>query len=281
MDPFDGRAPMASELGHAHAPHAEAAKLPRLAWGVLAVVGIVVAAAWLVTWRTADDYNALVMAQVEGSAPTQTALYLALSGVMMVAMMLPSALPMLAGYAGLARVEAGPAEARLRSLVFGAGYLVVWAAFTALALVALLAFGLMGDLGGPMRYAPGVLLVAAGVYQLTGWKQFCLRHCRTPVGFVMAHWRPGRAGAARMGLQHAAYCLGCCWLLMLVLFVAGAMSVLWMGVFAALILGEKVWSRGARFSQAMGVLGIAVGAYALWAAWHAPVVGGTVGAMGM
>jgi predicted metal-binding membrane protein len=132
-----------------------------------------------------------------------------------------------------------------------------------------MAFGLMGTTG-IAAYVPAVLLVAAGVYQLTAWKQFCLRHCRTPLGFLMGHWRPGRAGALRMGLEHAAYCLGCCWLLMLVLFTAGAMSVLWMGAFALLVLGEKVWSRGEGFSRAMGVAGIVVGLLVLALAFLAP-----------
>lgn len=262
-----------ADLGHAHhdhAPHDARGGLPRVAGGTLALGAATVLAAWLVTWRTASDYDALLMRQLEGAAPTEAMLFLALSGVMMVAMMLPSALPMLAAYRGLAAMDAAPGEARGRTWLFGAGYFAAWAAFTALSLVALAALGLMGSLGGTAALAPGLLLVAAGAYQLTGWKRFCLRHCRTPLAFIMTHWRKGRAGAARMGLEHAGYCLGCCWLLMLVLFVAGAMSVLWMGVFAGLILGEKLWSRGESFARAMGVLGIAVGAFALWAAWHAP-----------
>ena len=121
----------------------------------------------------------------------------------------------------------------------------------------------MEGLAGPWRYVPGVLLVAMGLYQLTAWKQLCLRQCRTPTSFVLTHWKRGRSGGLRMGLDHAAYCLGCCWLLMLVLFVAGAMSILWMGVFSVLILGEKLCREGERFSKAIGWTGIMVGSLVL------------------
>ena len=238
---------MAADLAGAHAhPHPTEGevRLPRLAWGTLLLVGATVAAAWGFTWAGAEDFDRL--------------------------MMLPSGAPMFAVYHGLATREVGPSEARLRTLLFGGGYFVVWAGFTALSLLALGAFGVLGSAGGAFAYVPGALLVAAGAYQLTGWKAFCLRHCRSPLSFLMTHWRSGRAAALRMGLEHAAYCLGCCWLLMLVLFTTGAMSLLWMGAFALLILGEKVWDRGETFSRAMGVLGLAVGFVALGAAATAP-----------
>lgn len=264
--------------GHAH-PHEAPEDLPRLAWGAVALVGATVAAAWLATWAAAPDFERLMMAQARGAAPAETATFLALSGVMMVAMMLPSGAPMFATYRGLAARDAGVGEARLRTGLFGLGYFLVWAGFTALSLAVLAGLGALGGAGGPAAFVPGALLVAAGVYQVTGWKAFCLRHCRSPVAFLMTHWRSGRAAALRMGLEHAAYCLGCCWLLMLVLFTAGAMSLLWMGVFALLILGEKVWSRGERFSQAMGLLGIALGLVALGAAALAPPTAPPAGAM--
>jgi predicted metal-binding membrane protein len=270
---------------HAHAtahPDAGAVALPPVAKGLVALVAVVVALAWAVTWTTADDHMALLGQQVAGASPTSTGLFLLLSGIMMVAMMLPSGLPMVHAYHGLAALEAGPGEARLRTALFTTGYFVVWAAFTASALVALATFGALGATGAG-ALAPGVVLVAAGAYQLTGWKQFCLRHCRTPTAFIMTHWRKGRGGAVRMGLAHAAYCLGCCWLLMLVLFTAGAMSVLWMGVFTLLILGEKTWARGEAFGRAMGVLGILVGLAALggaWMGWPVPPSGSAPGGMG-
>jgi len=203
------------------------------------------------------------MMQLAGSAPTDTLLFVGLSGAMMVAMMLPSALPMVRTYGSLATSEAGVKEGRSRTGIFVAGYFLAWTAFAAVSLVLLSAAGLMGEVTGPLRYVPGTLLIAMGIYQLTAWKQSCLQQCRTPTSFVLTRWRSGRRGALRMGLDHAGYCLGCCWLLMLVLFVAGAMGLLWMGVFSLLILGEKVWSRGELFSRAIGATGIAVGSVAL------------------
>jgi predicted metal-binding membrane protein len=269
---------MAAELGHAH-PH-EAERLPRIAWGVLAATALVVLAAWVVTLRTAQDYDQLMAAQLAGVAPVSTVLFLALSAVMMVAMMLPSGLPMFAAYRAIAaKDEAG--QAGLRTFLFGSGYFAVWALFTAGSLVALMALGLMDELSGPVRFVPALLLVGAGVYQLTGWKQFCLRHCRSPIGFLATHWRKGARGALRMGLEHSAYCLGCCWLLMLVLFVAGSMSVLWMGVFAGFILAEKVGGPGERVARWLGVAGILVGLYALGFAWTHPVLPAVPGMGGM
>ena len=223
----------------------------------------VIAAAWFVTWWTAADYSGLLMMQLAGAAPTDLLLFFALGGVMMVAMMLPSAMPMVAAYRGLASVGAGMQEGRVRTGIFTAGYFLVWTGFAAVSLVLLSALAFMEGMAGPWRYVPGVLLVAMGLYQLTAWKQLCLRQCRTPTSFVLTHWKRGRSGGLRMGLDHAAYCFGCCWLLMLVLFVAGAMSILWMGVFSVLILGEKLWSAGERFSKAIGGTGIVVGCLAL------------------
>jgi len=238
-------------------------ELPRTGWIVFLLLGTVIAAAWLLTWWTAADYGDLLMMQLAGAAPTDTLLFVGLSAAMMVAMMLPSALPMVRTYGSLATSETGTGEGRSRTGIFVAGYFLAWTAFAAVSLLLLSAVGLMGEMTGPLRYVPGTILIAMGVYQLTAWKQFCLRQCRTPASFVLTRWRNGRRGALRMGLDHAAYCLGCCWLLMMVLFVAGAMSLLWMGVFSFLILGEKVWSRGELFSRAIGVTGIAVGSVAL------------------
>jgi predicted metal-binding membrane protein len=108
----------------------------------------------------------------------------------------------------------------------------------------------------------GAILIAAGVYQLTPFKGACLTHCRTPLGFLMSHWRDGTAGALRMGMAHGAYCLGCCWALMCVLFVVGVMNLLWVAAIAIFVLVEKVGPAGAIVSRVAGVVLIAFG---LWA----------------
>jgi predicted metal-binding membrane protein len=255
---------MAADAGppaeHEHAPAPTG--LPAAAWGLVSAVLLVVGLAWAITWRTADAFDELVMLQLRGAAPADTLLYLLLSGVMMVAMMLPSALPMVATYRGLAARDEDGGPAGVRTGLFTIGYVAVWAFFTSVALVVLAALGWMGGMSAG-RFVPGALLVAAGLYQFTAWKAFCLNHCRTPVGFVMHHWRSGAGGAFRMGSGHAVYCLGCCWLLMLVLFVAGAMSILWMGLFAGLVLVEKVGSRGLAFARVTGIVSVVVGALVL------------------
>jgi predicted metal-binding membrane protein len=220
---------------------------------------IVLVVAWFVTIVESSNFSTLLTTEVSGAAPTSHAQFIALSGVMMLAMMLPSAIPMIGVYRSLVIVDRGAREAALRSSVFAGSYLLLWILFTIGSLLVLAALGLMGSLARPLVFVPGLLLVGAGIYQFTTWKQYCLRHCRTPVGFVMSHWRSGRNGAFRMGMDHATFCIGCCWLLMLVVFVAGAMSILWMGVFSGLVLVEKVWSGGEWFSRVMGGAAVSVG----------------------
>jgi predicted metal-binding membrane protein len=255
---------MSAAEGHTHP--ASGMILPPITWPILAAAAAIVAAAWAVTLATSADFNALLMMPLGPAAPAEALAFVALSGVMMVAMMLPSALPMVEAHRGLVKIEAGGREAIVESAIFSLAYFASWTSMTALSLVALAAFGLMGSMGGPAAYAAGAILVGAGVYQFTSWKEYCLRHCRSPIGFITAHFRKGRAGALRMGFSHAGYCLGCCWLLMLVWFVAGAMSVLWMGVFAAFILAEKVLPQGKLVSRAMGVAAVAAGALSLYLA---------------
>src|SRR5581483_4941645 len=102
-------------------------------------------------------------------------------------------------------------------------------------------------------YVAGAAVGLAGIYELTPLKSVCLRHCRTPLHFVFGHWRSGRFGALRMGVEHGAYCVGCCWGLMLVLFALGVMSLLWMAIVAALIFAQKVLPHGERLTTAFAV----------------------------
>jgi predicted metal-binding membrane protein len=129
------------------------------------------------------------------------------------------------------------------------------------ALLALAGLGVMGSmLIGPALFLPAGVLVAAGLWQVTRTKEVCLAHCTTPMGFVLHHWRNGRLGAMRMGFRHSFYCIGCCWLFMLVLFVAGSMSLVWMGGLSIAIFVEKVGVRSRLVSRAIGVVLVALGA---------------------
>ncbi len=227
---------------------------------VIAIFAVVLGLAWIATVATATNLTNLLMIQLSGADPVDRLTFLALVGVMMGAMMLPSALPMLNAYRGLATLDSNAREGAVRTALFSGSYLLLWLAFTGAALVVLLALGLMGALSGVGLLIPGLLLVAAGAYQFTSWKSYCLSKCRTPVGFIMERWRSGRNGAARMGFEHGIYCLGCCWVLMLVVFVTGAMSLLWMAGFSALVLAEKIWSRGELFARLIGGTALVGGA---------------------
>jgi len=186
--------------------------------------------------------------------------------VMMLGMMLPSAAPLLLLFARMMRKEKGAPY--VPTGVFALGYVVMWAAFSAIATGAqwgLEASGLLsGIMVGTSAVLAAALLIAAGVWQLTPLKNACLRHCRSPIGFLSAHWRPGPTGAFRMGLVHGAFCLGCCWFLMALLFYGGVMNLYWIIGLALYILIEKLLPAGVRIGQLTGVALIAWGAVLLF-----------------
>ena len=165
--------------------------------------------------------------------------------VMMVAMMLPSAAPMILVFTTLNRKRGGESAAPPINVgLFAAGYLVVWGAFSVVAAAAqwgLQHAALMSAdaMTVGARVGAGVL-VAAAVYQVTPLKYACLSQCRSPLGFLMSEWREGNTGALVMGLRHGLICLGCCWVLMALLFVGGVMNLAWVAVLAAFVLLEKL-----------------------------------------
>jgi len=185
---------------------------------------------------------------------------------MMAAMMLPSVAPMVLLFARVSGERARRGRAELvPSWLFLSGYLAVWTA-AGLAAYGIYRAGvaagtgwLAWDRGGP--YVAGAALVVGGAYQLTPLKDVCLRHCRSPFDFVLHGWRPGRAGAVRMGIEHGAYCFGCCWGLMLALFAVGVMSLFWMAVVAGVILVEKLAPRGRQLSLGFAVVLVALGVW--------------------
>lgn len=159
--------------------------------------------------------------------------------VMMVAMMLPSAAPMVLLYAYATRKSGNSWS----TFLFASGYLLVWGGFSAVATFAqweLTRLGLLDGMRVNSLPLSGVLLLTAGVYQLTPAKAACLRHCRSPVQFLTRFWQPGATGALRMGMRHGVFCLGCCWALMALLFVGGVMSLAWIGALAAYVMVEKL-----------------------------------------
>jgi predicted metal-binding membrane protein len=190
------------------------------------------------------------------------AAFLAAWGIMMAAMMLPSAIPMISLYAVLQQNRPSNVPPGLPTALFAFVYLLVWLAFGVPVYVASVVIGGFPELGDVLPYALAVVLVAAGVYQLTPLKRACLRACRSPLGFLLARTRSGLSGTLRLALEHAAYCVGCCWALMVVLVAAGAMSLQWVLLIAAVVFVEKLLPRGEWTARVVGValvvLGVAV-----------------------
>lgn len=184
--------------------------------------------------------------------------FLGVWAVMMAAMMLPSAIPTVALYGGLAK-DRTP----LSALLFLAGYLGVWAVLGLGAFAFATAGGrvagdvLAWDRAG--RWAAGTTLLVAAAYQLTPLKNACLAKCRSPLAFVLGSWRPGRTGALRMGTTHGAWCVGCCWALMAALFALGVMSIAWAALVAGLVAAEKLlpWRRVATWGTAALLVALA------------------------
>lgn len=188
--------------------------------------------------------------------------------VMMIAMMLPSATPMVLLFAMVNRKQKEKHNAYVPTVLFASAYLVVWAGFSVVAVA--LQWGLEATaLLSPMlvsasAFLGGGLLLAAGIYQLTPIKQACLKHCRSPLQFVMSHWRSGRRGAFRMGVEHGAYCVGCCWFLMGLLFFGGVMNLYWIIGLAVFVFIEKTIPAGHWFSYCVGVVLIICGIFVLF-----------------
>ncbi|WP_205602469.1 DUF2182 domain-containing protein [Chelativorans alearense] len=183
--------------------------------------------------------------------------------VMMVGMMLPSAAPTILLFAALERKRVAKGGIGGRTAAFVAGYLAIWSAFSlaAAAMQTTLAHaGLVSmHLAATSTMLAGAIFLAAGLYELTPLKDRCLAHCRSPLEWIPRHMRPGRLGALRMGVEHGAYCVGCCWILMLLLFVGGVMNLIWVAVLAAVVLVQKLLPGGLILSRITGIVLAACG----------------------
>jgi predicted metal-binding membrane protein len=169
----------------------------------------------------------------------------AMWAVMMVAMMVPTAAPMILVFAKVNRRRREEQRPFVPTGIFLLGYVLIWSGFAVIATLAtwgLHSGGLLSSMMGASNSSilGGILLLAAGVYQLSPLKYVCLTHCRSPLGFIMTGWREGVGGALDMGLRHGLFCLGCCWVLMGLLFVLGVMNLVWIAILAGFVLLEKV-----------------------------------------
>lgn len=227
---------------------------------LLGSIAFLTVLAWAYLLYLAHDMSAMASSPGMAAMPhawgwTDAAFAFLMWTVMMVGMMLPSAAPM------ILLVARAPGAASSHTALFGLGYVLVWTLFSALATAlqgGLQAIHLLAPGGLSAPLLGGSVLIAIGLYQWSALKERCLEHCQSPLAFLLAHWRPGRAGALRGGLTHGAYCVGCCWMLMGLLFVGGVMNLLWAAGLAVLVLLEKVSPRGRWLARATGV------AFTLW-----------------
>ncbi len=261
---------------HQDPPHSYGALPPAERWTLLGAVAAVTAGAWGWMLHMAMEMDAmmsggLIEAWMPPSASRPWSGYdfwmlFAMWAVMMVAMMTPSALPTIKMHLTIARNR--PADAR-RPLLWGlflTGYLSAWTVFSSL--IAFVQWPLhQWGLLDPMMESrsslmSGLLLIVAGLYQWTPWKDACLNQCRSPLQFLMAHWREGAAGAWRMGWENGLFCVGCCWALMLVLFALGVMNILWVAALTLFVLLEKAMPGPSRLLR--GIAGLVLTGAGVW-----------------
>lgn len=238
-----------------------------LALGCLAVL---VACGWsyiglILAGQNSQGILRALCAPVAGIAsPGAVAVTFAMWCAMVLAMMLPTAGPMIVTYADLAETAAAKGEPAASPLVLTASYIIVWfgAALALTALQAMLAR--LGELGATMGvgnpFIAGAMFLAAGLYQFSSVKHACLTHCRHPFRFFFGNWTADPRGVFRIGLQQGLFCLGCCWAMMLLMLAVGTMNVVWMAILGAVMAIEKL-GRRAWFSYAAGIAFIAIGLF--------------------
>ncbi|WP_245243305.1 DUF2182 domain-containing protein [Pararhodobacter sp. SW119] len=247
---------------------------------VLGAVAMVTAlAAAYTVFGVGMEMTALEMTRMAGSSgaamdmgetpewgPAHAVMLVLMWWIMMIAMMTPSAAPTLLLFAALRRCSSQRANAGAQSIWFLAGYLLVWALFSVAATALQLGFQAVGMISAAMMtvssaHAAGAVLLLAGAYQFSPLKAACLRHCRSPAQFLTEHRRPGYTGALVMGAHHGAFCLGCCWALMALLFVGGVMNLYWILGVALLVAIEKTAPFGVQTGR---IIGVGLASFGAW-----------------
>jgi len=239
---------------------------------VVTAMAVLVLGSWFYLFHLA---RAIPMSEMAGSMGTaitmphpwnaiDVAWLVVMWSVMMVAMMIPTAAPMILVFAAVHRRRAARGGSVVPTGVFMLGYIVAWTAFSVAASLVQAELHAVAILSPAMAttspFLGGALLIAAGVFQWTPLKRACLAMCRSPLSFLMSGWREGRRGAFVMGLRHGLFCLGCCWALMSLLFVTGVMNLLWVAIIALAVLAEKALPNGDRVGRVAGVALVVAGA---------------------
>lgn len=234
---------------------AGAAALPRpVATAIIVALLACAAAAWLLTIQQASSMSGL-----GGIAMFGWGLFLVTWVLMMVAMMFPTIAPMVLTHASIVRSRG---EGSVPTVAFVLGYLVVWTAagLVPLAVIQILGSSIADPISAWLPRLGGAVVVVAGIYQFTPLKNVCLKACRSPLGFMLTHdFGGGAPAAARAGISHGLYCLGCCWALMAVLAIVGLMNVAWMAVIAIVFFLEKNWRYGVELSRISGAVCVIIG----------------------
>ena len=255
----------------------------------LTTVAILLALAGVAWWATVDNRHDM-SSMVQGFAHVGTAMpfdmsaavFMSMWATMMVAMMFPTVAPIVLLHRMVVRRRG---QGISRTVAFGGGYLAIWITIGLVPLAALVGFRHVSD-GSPwIDRTGGAVLLIAGAYQFTRWKETCLRACRSPLTFLSTHdFGSGLLGAFRAGVSHGLYCLGCCWALMAVLFVVGLMNLAWMAAIAVVFLAEKNWQHGVALTKVVGTavlgFGIAVVAHPALLGSVAPLKDGATMMMG-
>jgi predicted metal-binding membrane protein len=234
----------------------------------------VVALSWgyLIAGAGIDMSMADMPMDPEPWSPAQALIMFAMWWVMMIAMMVPSATPMVLLFTAISHKQGSAESPVALAWLFLGGYLVVWAGFSVVAVTAQWGLERVGLLSQAMTTTStvlgGIILLSAGLYQLTPIKRACLRYCENPLFFLSRYWQPGALGALRMGFRHGSYCVGCCWFLMALLFLGGVMSLAWIAAVAVYVAFEKLAPRGQWLSRAAGIgLIISAAVFFARAAW--------------
>ncbi len=244
------------------------AVLRRQSWIIAGCLGGLAATAWWYTLDMAARMSVSMAGMVTMGAhrmilaPHDVLIMFIMWTLMMVAMMLPAATPAVLIHAA-ARRQRQHRSALKPTALFVLGYVAAWTLFSLAATLLQWALHDLALLTGAMaiesQLIAGVVLVTVGVYQWSPLKYACLRHCQSPIGFFFGHWREDPAGVFGMGLRHGLYCVGCCWLLMLILFLVGVMNLVWVAAIALYVLAEKIPAVGQQLSQISGLVAICIG----------------------
>jgi len=215
---------------------------------------LLAAIAWVIIFQQSQMLGSMNdgMAAME-AGPVSLLLFLPLWVTMMVAMMFPAVAPVVSLFTTISTKRRAASQPAAPTWIFLIGYLFVWSLFGIGAYLLSLVVPAIGMMAAGLRVdnplAAGIVLIFAGLYQLSPLKQVCLHHCRSPLSVILHGWHDGYGGAFRMGFKHGAYCLGCCWGLMLVLFAVGLMNLVWMILLTVAIFVEKLFSRGPLISR--------------------------------